>query len=194
MSSRYGSKRTIQTRPIIPIIEIVCDDTRTAVEYFRLLKQEVHGKKIVNVVPAPKAGATADDVLGMARTPSPEDKQDKSFALIDIDTNPDVISIKKKAQIKQVHVLFSNPCFEVWTLAHLQNTGEAFLNCNAVLTRLKQKWKEEFGSDLGPKAQARYENLVEKRNIAITNCKSRNPNTDQSWTEVWHAVEKILRE
>jgi len=192
MNSRYGSKRTTNTRTTLPVIEIVCDDTRTAVEYFKLLKQEVHGKKIVNVVPAHKNGATADDVLDLARTPSPEDVNDKSFVLIDVDTCQDVERIREKAKTKDVWVLFSNPCFEVWTLAHLQNTGEAFLDCNAVITRLKQKWKDEFGVDFGPKAQARYEKLSEKRNVAIINCQRRDPALDQSWTEVWRAVETIL--
>lgn len=192
MISRYGSRRTTQTRQVVPVIEVVCDDTRTAFSYFQLLRQEVHGRKIVRVVPAPKSGATANDVIEAARTPSQEDTGDESFALIDMDTTPDVNRIHQKAASKQVQVLFSNPCFEVWTLAHFRNTGEAFLNCNAVLTFLKQAWREDFGSDFGPKAQARYEKLMPKRNVAIANCKSRNPKTDQSWTDVWRVVEKIL--
>jgi hypothetical protein len=162
------------------------------VAYFNLLKREVEGKKVVRVIAASKDGATADDVTDSARAPSPEDAQDKSFALIDVDTCPDVARIRAKAQSKGVQALFSNPCFEIWTLAHLQSTGEAFLDCNAVLTRLKQKWKDKFGAELGPKAQARFEKLIEARNTAIANCKSRNPDTNQSWTEVWQAVEAIL--
>ena len=192
MSNRYGANRTIRTRPVIPVITIVCDDTHTAVAYFKLLKQEVSGRKIVNVVSAPKFGANADEVLGLANGPASEDKQDESFALIDVDTNPDVVRLRAKGQSKNIRVLLSKPCFEVWTLSHFQNTGEAFLNCQAVLARLRQKWKEEFGFEFGPKAQARYENLVTKRQAAVANCKRRSLNTDQSWSEVWVAVETIL--
>lgn len=121
-----------------------------------------------------------------------EDDRDESFVLIDMDTNPNVENIRAKAQAKRIQVLFSVPCFEVWTLAHLQDTGEAFLDCAAVLTRIRQKWKSEFGTDFGPKAQARYEKLTGKRATAITHCKRRKPDMDQSWTEVWKAVERIL--
>ena len=41
MKNRYGARRTTGTRSILPIIEVVCDDTRTAVAYFNLLKKEV---------------------------------------------------------------------------------------------------------------------------------------------------------
>jgi hypothetical protein len=102
MSWRYGNPRTIQTRQVIPSIQIVCDDTRTAVEYFKLLKREVHGRKIVNIVPAPKDGASADEVLELARAPSTEDAQDKSFVLIDTDTNPDVERLRAKAMGKEI--------------------------------------------------------------------------------------------
>ena len=190
MKNRYGARRTTGTRPVLQIIEVVCDDTRTAVAYFNLLKQEVSGKKVVKVVPAPSDGAAADEVIELASMPS--DQGDETFVLIDLDTNPNVSSFLEKAKTKQVTLLLSNPCFEVWTLAHVQDTGEAFLDCNAVLTRLKQKWKDAFGSEMGPKAQARYGKLSALRHVALERCKHRDPNTNPSWTEVWRAVEAIL--
>ena len=190
MNNRYGARRTTGTRPVLPIIEVVCDDTRTAVAYFNLLKQEVGGKKVIKIVPAPSDGASADEVIELANSPS--DAGDETFALIDSDTNPNVSGAREKANAKGVTLLVSKPCFEIWTLAHLQDTGEAFLDCNAVLTRLKQKWKDAFGSDLGRKAQARYEKLRASRHLAIERCKHRNPEANPSWTEVWRAVEAIL--
>ena len=190
MKNRYGARRTTGTRPVLPIIEVVCDDTRTAVAYFNRLKQEVSGKKVVKVVPAPSTGASADEVIDLASTPSESD--DMTFVLIDSDTNPNVSVARAKANAKQVMLLVSHPCFEVWTLAHVQDTGEAFLDCNAVLARLKLKWKDAFGSEMGPKAQARYEKLAASRQVAIERCKRRDPDTNPSWTEVWRAVEVIL--
>ena len=190
MKNRYGAGRTTGTRPVLPIIEVVCDDTRTAVAYFNHLKHEVSSKKIVKVVPAPSHGASADEVIELANTPS--DPGDATFALVDLDTNPNSSGFRDKAKAKDVTLLVSNPCFEVWTLAHLQDTGEAFLNCNAVLARLKQKWKDAYGSEMGPKAQAHYEKLAASRHLAIERCKRRNPHTNPSWTEVWRAVEAIL--
>ena len=190
MNNRYGARRTTGTRSILPIIEVVCDDTRTAVAYFNLLKHEVSRKKVIKVVPAPSTGASADEVIELAGTPG--DPGDETFVLIDLDTNPNVSSAREKAAAKRVTLLASKPCFEIWTLAHVQDTGEAFLDCNAVLARLKQKWKDAFGSEMGPKAQARYEKLAASRHVAIERCKRRDPDTNPSWTEVWRAVEVIL--
>lgn len=194
MKSRYGVSRTVGSRPVLPVVEVLCDDTRTAVAYFKILKQEMSGRKIVKVVPAASHGATAEEVIGLARTtsPVPNEPNDACFALIDLDTNPNVQAAATLASSNGVILLLSNPCFEVWTLSHLQDTGEMFMDCGAVLGRLKLKWKEAFGSDLGPKAQARYEKISSLRHVAIERCKRRNPQANLSWTEVWRAVEFIL--
>jgi hypothetical protein len=195
MKNRYGAKRTVETRPVLPVIEIVCDDTRTAVAYFEVLKREAAGKKVVKVIPASSNGATASDVIKLARTPNPSEQEpdDDVFVLADLDTNPNIRIAHDQAAAKQVKLLVSKPCFEVWTLAHLLDTGEAFSDCDAVLASVKRKWKDQFGSEMGKKAQAKYENLMPLRQLAIDRSKQRRPDIDQSWTEVWRAVEAILR-
>jgi hypothetical protein len=190
---RYGAKRKSGIRRVLPIIVIVCDDTRTAVAYFVALKHKVKDRKIINVYPAPFSGAAARDVLALAKKKTPEDvePEDHIFILIDVDTNPDVGQLKSEAASGGVIALFSQPCFEVWTLAHLQDTGEYFLNCNSVLARIKTKWKDAFGTSFGTKAQADYEKLVDIRREAVIRCKRRNSSINQSWTEVWKAIEVI---
>ena len=74
---------------------------------------------------------------------------------------------QKNAAGKKYRVLLSNPCYEVWTLAHLTDTGEHFNDCKAVVSRIRTEWKKAFGSEFGPKAQADYEKLMRYRDTAI---------------------------
>lgn len=192
---RYGAKRSYQTRQVLPLVAVVCDDTKTAVAYFNVLKHKVKDKVTVNVYPAPCYGATADEVFAFAKTKAESfsETSDKIFVLIDLDTNPDEAGLRHEASKNNLTLLLSKPCFEVWTLCHLQDTGEFFQDCNSVLRRVKEKWKEAFSTDFGNKAQADYEKLVELVESAIINCERRRKHTSQSWTEVWLAVKAILQ-
>jgi hypothetical protein len=63
--SRYGSRRTCM-RPPLPVIVVVCDDTRTAVAYFGVLKRRVKEKLTLRVEPKPHDRASADEVVAHA--------------------------------------------------------------------------------------------------------------------------------
>ena len=84
---RYGS-RPVKTRPLLPIVTIVCDDTKTAVAYFTQIKREVKANVTVHVEPARGCGALPKDVLTHARelAEDPErnpEEGDSIWALID---------------------------------------------------------------------------------------------------------------
>jgi hypothetical protein len=192
---RYGAPRSSRTRRVLPVIVVVCDDTRTAVAYFKLLKHEVKERKTVHVYPAPHHGATCRDVIEFAQTkaPKPTEPDDRVFVLVDLDTNPNAANLRDEASTASVIMLISNPCFEVWTLAHLEDTGELFSDCKAVLSRVRAEWRELFGTEFGSKAQADYEKLMPLRESAIARCEARKSAANQSWTEVWCAVKVILQ-
>jgi hypothetical protein len=176
------------------VITVVCDDTRTAVRYFELLRLEFKEHKTVRVYPAPHCGASADDVIEFAIAKKPEyaEADDRTFVVVDLDTNPDERALRAACDSADLLLALSNPCFEVWTLAHLEDTGEAFLNCDAVLKRVKVRWKVEFNQELNSKAQADYSKIMAFRDEAIRRTRQRNAKNSQSWTEVWKAVESIV--
>lgn len=205
--NRFGLSRPRETRATLPIVVVVCDDAKTAVAYFNELKREVKEKVTVQVVSAPCDGASADDVVSLAikwadglmssQFHDPEDVKELVWALIDLEGESDrqtqAYRAKEKAGTKSVSVALSKPCFEVWTLAHLVETGEAFANCAAVVERVKREWKRTFDADFPKKkAQAPYSKLMELRDQAVRRAKKRNTNTDPSWTEVYQVVEAIL--
>ncbi len=202
--NRYGISRPSNTRNPLPVVVLVCDDKRTAVAYFSLLKHQVKAKLYLEVVKAPCHGATPDGVVDVAmnkakqladESSSDDGSGDAVWALIDLEIEPKTQTQAQNAKTKAgkagVCVALSNPCFEVWTLAHLVDTGEAFQNCGAVVTRVKAEWKKQFGTDFGnKKAQADYSKLMPLRETAMERCKRREQN-DPSWTEVYKIVEFI---
>ena len=195
-SDHYGTPSRAPVCPVRAIITVVCDDTKTAVAYFNLLRQKAKKDLTVHVVPAPDCGADATKVIEHAaskRSTQPEDG-DAVFVLIDVDTNPDVNAVRALGTTHGVTVLLSKPCYEVWTLAHLQDTGEAFADCAAVVRRIKAKWEDVTGQAFGTKAQADYRKIMgERASAAIARCQKRKQETDQPWTEVWRAVKAIVQ-
>jgi hypothetical protein len=133
-------------------------------------------------------------VIEYAKSKSPENLEatDRVFVIIDLDTNPHEADIRHEAEGTSMEVLFSNPCFEVWTLAHFQCTGEGFASCGAVLSRIKERWKQRFGTEFGGKAQADYGKLLDLIEAAIRCWQHRDKAQDQSWTEVWQATMAII--
>jgi hypothetical protein len=197
---RYG-RRPFQTRSTLPIVTVVCDDTKTAVAYFNEFKRQVKARITVKVEPAPRCGASPDDVLKvateLARTLAPKEEGDSIWTLLDTEAEEykqeHAHRAKRRADETLVHVLLSKPCYEVWTLAHFIDTGEAFSDCNAVVARVKAEWKKRFGTGFGSKkGQADYAKLMPLRTEAVKNAKKRAPDRDSSWTEVHKVVEAIL--
>jgi len=98
---------------------------------------------------------------------------------------------KRHAESEGVKVALSDPCYEVWTLLHLEDTGKRFEDCGKVLNRVKRAWKETFGQSLGPKAQADFSKIIAWRVKAAERAKRHLKNKDQSWTEVYKIIEDI---
>jgi len=197
---RYGASRPYQTRPTLPVVTVVCDDTRTAVAYFTELKGQVKAQVTVKVERARRCGASADyvlkDAVGLAKALDPSQKNDSTWVLLDMEAEgyrqAQAQQAQKSAAGKGVYVLLSKPCYEVWTLAHLIDTGEAFNNCAAVVDRIKTEWEKKFRTGFGSKkGQADYGKLMPLRDTAVQNAKRRSRERDPSWTEVFKVVEAI---
>jgi len=100
-------------------------------------------------------------------------------------------NVKSKAAKTGVRVTLSNPCFEVWTLLHLVDTGEAFVDCKSVTRRFLAAWESEFGHKLDSKTHADYAKIIDRRNVATTRARTRRERDDPSWTEVYELVEHV---
>lgn len=202
---RFGLSRRSATRPPLPVIVVVCDDARTAVAYFDIVKREVKEKLTLHVVKKPCDRTTPSDVIGFAieryeglrQTDSHDDQGDQEavWALIDVEQAPErrrqAQEAKSAGEKAGVCVALSNPCYEVWTLLHLEDSGAYFSDCDAVLKRLEREWLDNFGQPLGKKAQADYTKIMPNRGIAVARAKQHHKAGDQSWTEVYQVIERI---
>ena len=106
-----------------------------------------------------------------------------------------LLRLKKVGIARGVQVALSSPCYEVWTLLHLVGTGETFMNCAAVLSRVEIEWAKAFGQAFGTKAQADYSKLMPLVDQAVERA-SRNHQSvppTPSWTEVYKAVQVIVQ-
>ncbi len=203
---RYGASRPSLHRPTLPIVVVVCDDMVAACSYFADLKREVKSLITVDIRSAPCHGAMPADVLSRgaecakeltsADSHDPEDAKECVWVLIDLEAEPKrrraAFDAQRAADAAGVSVALSEPCFEVWTLAHLIDTGMGFNGCADVVNRLASEWERVLGQPFPKKSSADYSKLRTLRASAIARSKRRSAGTDQSWTEVYKVVELIL--
>lgn len=202
-NERYG-RRPVGTRPVLPVIVLVFDDSKTAPAYFNLLKGEIKQYMTLKVISAPPRGWSPDQVVEQAVTERKDldEERDAVWAVFDMEhikvARDNAEQAKVKAETKNVNVARSDPCFEVWTLLHLEDTGKHFKDCEQVIDRIKTLWKTEFGEPFEQKAHADYSQIMGRRNEAACRAKQhhqKNPK-DPSWTEIYKiidAIESIIR-
>jgi hypothetical protein len=201
---RYGTARPQRIRSVLPIIAVFCDDTKTAPSYFAHIKREV--KERVSLIIHPKSCDRADahrvvaqaiDCLRRLANRQTTDSNDQSFvwALLDLEASVEARGIASSAATTArnagVFVALSDPCYEVWTLSHLCDTGESFASCSSVLQRIKSEWLKRFSVPFGPKAQAGYLTLMPFREIATERARRHCLAKDPSYSEVYKLVELI---
>jgi len=202
--TRIASRRQ-DIRPTRPLMIILCDDSKTAPSYFRLVaqqeKQHVTIRVARNSCDQSSPNAVIDRAIEEQRKlcesqNEGEESRDTVWALIDLEGGhiySKLTSPTEKAQQNDISIVLSQPCYELWTLLHLEDTGEHFQHCAAVLDRLRQRWKTKFGQQLGPKAQADYSKILGNRPQAASRAKMHHDNNprDPSWTQVFRIIEYI---
>ena len=105
------------------------------------------------------------------------------------------------AQASGLTLLFSNPSFEVWLLAHFQRTSRSFQSAQAVIDELNKSWLGEFGCNYAKNDEDIYRRLSSRTDTAISNAKSvhqtDHPGKEDvldcnSATDVYRLVEHLL--
>ena len=77
------------------------------------------------------------------------------------------------AQKERFTLFLSNPCFEVWLIAHFERTSRAFLDGKQAEAHLQGKhWRPAFGCDYDKNDPRIYERLSSRLNTAVTNAES----------------------
>lgn len=202
--SRHRHARRFDHRPVRPTVFIVTDDSRTAPAYFKALANHVRSRATVKVEQPASSKTTALHVLEkakkLAKTVADFDAHDSVWALIDLEgeqARRDMATNACRSLPENVKVALSDPCFEVWTLAHLIDTGQRFQDCHAVNACLQHAWWEHFQQAFpNKKAQADYPRLMpflaEARERAARRTQKLFDQRAGSWTEIHLVVADIL--
>jgi hypothetical protein len=181
----------------LPVVVIVCDDTATAPNYFRTLQREVKRHVTIKVVSAHCEGASPGTVVQQACKVKRDFGKDRDAVWVLLDLEGDANrqqqteAARTKAEQGSVSVALSIPCYEVWTLLHLEDTGRQFSDCRAVVSRVKQLWHQEFGEGFSSKAQADYARIIPLRERAAQRAEAHWNNNDPSRTEVFRVIRGI---
>ena len=150
--------------------------------------------------------ANETDPLGMLKATKRElqengrKKNDLVFLVLDLDNNPSkaktVLEAKKEADKFNIHIILSNPCFEVWFLEHFIKTSKYFEKSDNVISELK-KHIPNYTKNMDV-----FPLLQNKTDVAIKNCRyleerinkkdafdfiHKNPSTD-----IYQIIEIIL--
>lgn len=197
-SAAFGLRRPTPSKAPLPRVIVACDDTHTAVRYFTELKQHLKATINIVVIPAPRHGATATQTVRAAHAEwaatsrlAKVDTRDSCWALVDTESDPASQSRASEAvrvgTLLGVSVLRSCPCFEVWTLLHLVDTGEQFADCAKVLSELGGAWERALDQPMGTKSQADYRRLLPFRTDAARRAQRRSAarDADGCWTDVY---------
>lgn len=188
----------------LPVVIIVCDDSVTAPAYFDALKREVKSVVTLHITPASCGRSSPGAVVNRAIAEreqllrglrGKERERDSVWVVLDLEHEPhrrnQAKQEKQRAEAKGVEVALSDPCYEVWTLLHLEDTGQRFATCAKVTERVKILWKKTFAQPLDRKTRADYTKIIGMRQGAATRARRRHKNRDPSWTEVYKIIDAI---
>lgn len=201
--NRFGGRNSNFRKPLA-VICVVLDDTTTAASYFDLIKSEIKDVVTLRVVPAPDHGATPSQIVEYAKQMLNSIVDDNEstpkdctlvWALIDAESDPKQLNRVKELQsactCDELDVIISYPCYEVWTLLHLVDTGSYLENCTQARRQVAIEWGKTFSEEYGVKSQADYSKICHNRNIAAERARRQHKSDAQCWTEIYRVIEGI---
>lgn len=208
-------KRGAKRRQVKPVILIITEGSQTEPKYFEHFRNR-HTNIDIRVVGSRSSAGESDYVSLIRKAAEYQNKNqisstygDSVWVVADGDVNynnPDPVEAKNKqlqkavkmAESKDMNLVISNPCFELWYLLHFQYTTK-MLNDYSAVKDLLAKYIPNY-----EKAGDVYEQLAPHTFNAISNAKRLEAYHVQNcaklpldlksnpYTDVYRLVEKIL--
>ncbi len=156
-------------------------------------------------------GQSARDIVDWAAKKREQAKRrmqeyDEVWCILDVETPDHRKTLEEALRTAQEHgiqVCLSNPCFEVWLLAHFEKTHKAFGDFNGVLRSLGKHWEKHFPNDYEKNDEDLFRKLSAFTDDAIANAKwvrekhhglSKKVVDCDSSTDVYRLVEHLTGE
>lgn len=168
-----------------PLIYIVCEGrNQTERKYFNHFKDRYAPYNLF----VENGGST--DILNMAKKANAifADKQldaalgDKVYCLVDLDLDKDKYDkyVKAKNRYKNIELIPSNPCFEIWLMYYFTKNPRVIGSSQKVKDAMA-KYIPGYTESMDVVAVA---NLLDKHLIAINNAEAKNSNFDEDMNEI----------
>jgi hypothetical protein len=97
---------------------------------------------------------------------------DAVYCVLDVESTGQRAGIQKArrlAEQNRIVLVLSNPCCEVWLLAHFERTAASFNDCSDVISRLNHHWKQLLKREYQKGDEGVYEALAGWLNEALRN-------------------------
>jgi len=202
-------RRTRNVRSVKTTILIVGEGQETEPNYFHGLKREDVISANFAVTVKKGHGISPEHVIHEAinhkeRAESRGEIFDVVWCILDVEGPEKRDSLDKGVQLARqnnITLCLSNPCFEVWLLAHFEKKAKAYNNYNMVLVQLNKYWKQVCKEDYQKSDDDVYSRLADRTQVAIENAKwvreihfkdRENIADCNSATEVYRLVEYLI--
>ena len=145
-------KRRSGVRELPKRFLIVCEDHKSAPNYFEALKKEFRLSAASIQVVGSGGHTQPDQVVNQAvelkrnaaGTESGTEPFDEVWCVIDGDYGVKITNARTRADANGVKLAISTMCFEYWLLLHFEENGNPTTNCGAVERTLKRKHLRDY--------------------------------------------------
>ncbi len=194
---RGGGKRTrgekaLQRRsrrwPQKTLILIICEGRETEPNYFRGLRDGEVVRQHFRIVVQKGKGGSCLAVVQLAiaekeKAAARGENFDEIWCVFDVESvapREPASQARTLAAKHEIQLALSNPCFEVWLLAHFVRTKKSFADCNKVVEELNKHWRRDFEQDYEKNDEQLYQRLAPRTRSAIDNARKVR---DQDWAK-----------
>ncbi len=202
-SKKGNSYRIENSRILNNEVKIYCNSLETEPNYFKAFAIEVNKSKVsdvrIEVILTQKKGGK-DPLYAVKYAIENRGSCKNTWVVFDKDEF-DIEKAIKLARENQVHVAWSNECFELWILLHFRLV-EIAIGRKECLIKVKEFLKKEMKLDYTKNNKDIYEKLKSKLRIAIANAKRQHqlikrdgvlPNRANPCTTVYELVEHLVQ-
>jgi hypothetical protein len=131
---------------------IVCEDNKSAPNYFEALKKHFN-LSATSIRVAGSEGHTqpvqvverAVEIKSVAaKRNSGTDPFDEVWCVIDGDYGHKIVNARKKANANAIELAISTMCFEYWVLLHFEQNDKSTVDCDGLVRSLKKKHLPQY--------------------------------------------------
>ncbi len=174
VARRAASRRSPKTT-----ILIVGEGQKTEPNYFRELRREDNVADKFAVKVKKGHGVSPERVVEEAighkqQAERREEDYDQVWCVLDVEGPAHRVALGRAVALAAqpgITLCLSNPCFEVWLLAHFERKARAYNDCDHVIAQLNKWWQKHCRQDYRKNDDRVYHRVSDLTQTAVDNAK-----------------------